>query len=76
MYAWQALFAPAGTPPAAVRRLAEAFAAALTAPDVAQKIAGSGAIVVAGGPDALAEFQRREIEKWRRVVREAAIELQ
>ncbi len=76
MYAWQALFAPAGTPPDAVRRLSEAFAAALRSPEVTERIVTSGAIVVAGGPDALAEFQRREIEKWRRVVREASIELQ
>ncbi|MGH8223722.1 MAG: Bug family tripartite tricarboxylate transporter substrate binding protein, partial [Woeseiaceae bacterium] len=76
MYSWLALFAPAGTPADAVRRLNEAFIAALKAPEVAAKIVAAGSVVVAGGPQALADFQQREMQKWRRVVQEAGIEPQ
>lgn len=76
MYAWQALFAPAGTPPAAVRRLEAAFIGALKSPEVASKITASGSDIVAHGPEALAAFQNRELDKWQKLVREAGIERQ
>lgn len=76
MYAWLAMFAPAGTPADVVRRLSEAFNAALKAPEVAEKIVASGSIVVAAGPQALADFQQRELQKWQRLVQEAGIERQ
>lgn len=76
MYAWLAMFAPAGTPAEVVRRLSEAFTAALKAPEVAEKIVASGSVVVAGGPQALADFQQRELQKWQRLVQDAGIERQ
>jgi tripartite-type tricarboxylate transporter receptor subunit TctC len=59
-----------------VRRLAEAFTAALKSPDVEAKIVASGSRVVAGGPEALARFQRDEITKWQKLVTDARIEKQ
>jgi tripartite-type tricarboxylate transporter receptor subunit TctC len=73
MYAWQALFAPAGTPAAIVDRINAAFVQALNAPDVAQRIVASGSEVVASSSAALAAFQEREVRKWTKVIADAGI---
>lgn len=75
-YAWQALFAPAGTPPEIVRRLNAAFTTALKAEDVAPKITASGSQIVASSPEALRAFQAQELRKWQDLVKSAGIELQ
>jgi tripartite-type tricarboxylate transporter receptor subunit TctC len=74
MYAWQALFAPAGTPPAIVEKVNAAFVQALKSPDVAQRIVGSGSEVVASTAAELGAFQKSEIAKWIKVVRDAGIQ--
>jgi tripartite-type tricarboxylate transporter receptor subunit TctC len=76
MYAWQALFAPAATPPAVVQRLNAAFVEALNTPEVRERIAASGSDVVASTPAELAAFQAREIRKWTDLVNAAGIERQ
>lgn len=76
MYAWQALFAPAGTPPDVVRRLNAAFNAALKSDEVSSKLITSGSQVVAGSPEALANFQAQELRKWQELAKSSAIELQ
>ncbi|MDQ3189070.1 MAG: tripartite tricarboxylate transporter substrate binding protein [Pseudomonadota bacterium] len=76
MYAWQALFAPAGTPPEVVQRLHAAFTAALKAEDVSSKLVASGSQVVASSPAGLAAFQAQELRKWQELVKSAGIELQ
>jgi len=70
---WYALLAPAKTPPALIKKLNEAVNAALTDPDVRDKIVKSGAVPVGGTPEALAAFMRSEYDKWGRVVREHGI---
>ena len=76
MYAWQALFAPAGTPAPAVQKLHATFVEALNAPEVRERIAASGSDVVASTPAELAAFQAREIRKWTDLVNAAGIERQ
>ncbi len=76
MYAWQAMFAPAGTPPEVVRRLNAAFTTALKTPEVAEKILASGSEIVASTPETLGGFQGRELKKWQQLVTDAGIEPQ
>ena len=72
-YSWSGLVAPAGTPPAVVKRLAAEVAAVLALPDIREKMKGLGAEVVGNSPAEFAAFMDKESAKWGRVVREANI---
>ena len=71
--AWQALYAPAGTPPEIVNRLAAEVDAALKAPTMVKRLAELGALPGQGSPEHLARFQRLEQDKWRKVIQAAKI---
>jgi tripartite-type tricarboxylate transporter receptor subunit TctC len=73
-FVWQALFAPAGTPPAVLQKIARDTALAL--PDVKDRLASMGMNVVPGTPEALGAFLRQDIATWRRVAKAAAIQPQ
>ena len=70
---WYALYAPAGTPPEVVARLATEVDAALKKPAVAKRLTDLGAVPVGGTPDKLAAFQRAEQEKWGKVIQVARV---
>lgn len=72
---WQASFAPAGTPPAVVDKLYKAMHAALQKPEVKERFASLGLTISGAGPQELGAFQKAEVEKWAKVVREANIKL-
>ncbi len=64
---WQALFAPRGTPKEVIAKLNSAGAAALADPDVRRRLADIGQAIFPADqrtPEALAAFQKAEIEKW------------
>ncbi|WP_353212628.1 tripartite tricarboxylate transporter substrate-binding protein [Rhodovarius sp.] len=65
--AWQSLVAPAGTPPAILRRVGEVVLAATAAR--AGQLRGMGFIPGTIGPDAFPAFLRAEVEKWAEAVR-------
>ncbi|MCR0981177.1 Bug family tripartite tricarboxylate transporter substrate binding protein [Roseomonas populi] len=65
---WNALLAPAGTPPEAVRALNEAAVAALRAPGMTEQLAEMSAEVVGSSPDELNRFMRAELARWAPVV--------
>jgi len=69
-YNWIGVFAPAGTPQAAIARLHDEFVAALREPDVRQKLGAVGFEVVGSTPKELDEFVRREFAHWDKFVRE------
>lgn len=66
---WNSLLAPAGTPPAAVARIAEESAAALRTPELRARLAEQGSEPVGSTPDQFAAFIRTEIPKWTEMVR-------
>lgn len=66
---WYGLVAPAGTPPEAVARLNAAINKALQSPEIAQQLAGEGAVPMPGTPQAFGELIARELPRWREVVR-------
>jgi tripartite-type tricarboxylate transporter receptor subunit TctC len=74
-YTWNALFAPAGTPPAVIERLNAAAVAALADPAVTTKLQGFGATVVASTPAALGEHVKAELAKWEPVVKASGAQI-
>ncbi|ALN71112.1 tripartite tricarboxylate transporter substrate binding protein [Aureimonas sp. AU20] len=65
---WNALFAPAGTPPDVVAKLNEAANAALKDAAVSKRLAEVGASTVGGTPEALAEHVKSEVARWKPVI--------
>jgi len=61
---WFGLVAPAGTPKAAVDKLAKAVAAATKAPEIAEAWAPQGIIPLHGGPEFFARHIASELKRW------------
>ncbi|WP_284756820.1 tripartite tricarboxylate transporter substrate binding protein [Agrobacterium sp. fls2-241-TYG-188a] len=74
-YTWNALFAPAGTPAAAVDVLNAAAKKALADPDVAARMADFSAKIVGSTPDELKAHVSKEIAKWEPVVKNANVQM-
>jgi tripartite-type tricarboxylate transporter receptor subunit TctC len=67
--AWYALFAPAGTPKAAVDRLSTAAIDAVKAPDVTKRLTVLGLEPTGYGPARLAAILKADYDKWGPVIR-------
>jgi tripartite-type tricarboxylate transporter receptor subunit TctC len=75
-YEWNAVFAPAATPPEIVRRIEAELKSALQQPAVQQRFAELGTLPAAGGgAKELADFVRSETAKWAGVIQAAHIKL-
>ncbi len=74
-YTWNALFAPAGTPPEAVAALNAAAKTTMADPAVAARMAEFSATIVASTPEELAEHVKAEMAKWEPVVRDANVSM-
>jgi tripartite-type tricarboxylate transporter receptor subunit TctC len=61
---WTGILAPAGTPPAIVKRLQDGVAKALAEPEMREFLAKQGADPVGSTPEAFAAFIRTETVKW------------
>ena len=69
---WQGVFVPAGTPRPIVDKLHAALVAAFESPDIKQRLAVGGAIVVTSRtPEEFAAFVGSEIVRWGKVARES-----
>ena len=73
---WFALFAPAGTPKPIVDNLQVQVKKNLQTPDVARRLAEIGLDVVASTPEELAAYQRNEITKWAKVVKDSGAKVE
>ena len=73
---WYGVMAPAGTPREIVERLHDAIVSALKAPDVAQRLAAEGAIVIGGTPAEFAAHLKAELARVGKVVRAAGIRIE
>ncbi len=67
--AWFGLFAPAGTPAAAVERISAAMLMALGEPDVGVRLVNAGFTADPMPPAAFAAFQKTEVERWAGMVK-------
>ncbi|MEI7872486.1 MAG: tripartite tricarboxylate transporter substrate binding protein [Alphaproteobacteria bacterium] len=73
---WNALLAPAGTPPAAIDRLNAEMVKILRQDDIRAKFADLGAQTIGSTPAELAAFLRAEQAKWVEVVQAAGIRIE
>jgi tripartite-type tricarboxylate transporter receptor subunit TctC len=68
---WQGVFAPAGVPPAIVKRLNNEIVKILNMPDVKEKLAALGAEVVADSSEDFTAMVKAEVVKWSDVVKKS-----
>jgi tripartite-type tricarboxylate transporter receptor subunit TctC len=71
--AWWGVIAPAGTPPAIIKRMYEELAKALKTPAVAEKLTAQGMDIIGGDPAELDKFLKAEIDRWAKVVKDNKI---
>jgi tripartite-type tricarboxylate transporter receptor subunit TctC len=70
---WQAIFAPAGTPKPVVQRLNSEISRIIKSPEIKARLDALAVEPDGGPPDTLANFQKAEIARWAKVVKEAGI---
>ncbi len=71
--AWFGLFAPAGTPPAAVAWVNREAKKAFTAPDVQARFLSQGAVLPHDAPEKFGAHVAAETERWGALIRRAGI---
>jgi tripartite-type tricarboxylate transporter receptor subunit TctC len=76
VYEWNAVFAPAGTPPAIVNQLYEHISKALALKDVRERIDALGGEIVASNPRDTEEFLAAQMAKWAKVVKQGNIKVE
>lgn len=69
--AWYGVFAPAGTPPEIIEQLNGDIVSVINAPDVKALLLKQGAEAYATSSGEFAGVVQRDVEKWRKVVRES-----
>ncbi|MDB5553770.1 MAG: transporter substrate-binding protein [Rhizobium sp.] len=74
-YSWNALFAPAGTPPEVISTLQQAAAKALQDPEVIERMGQFSATIVGSTPEQLSEHVKAELAKWAPIVKSSGIQL-
>ena len=73
---WYGVITSVKVPAAIVRKLNAAINEALKSPDVAKRFAADGSTPTGSTPEQFAAHIRSEIAKWRKLVKEAKLELQ
>jgi tripartite-type tricarboxylate transporter receptor subunit TctC len=73
---WNGLFAPAGTPPEIVDRLAAAATKAAQSPELQSKIKSNGGDPVVMGPKAFQDYFQTDIRRWSDAISAAGIKPQ
>jgi len=71
--AWYGVFAPTGTPAAAVARINQEINEALKLPEVREKFTGAGLEVLGGTPQVLADFMKADNQRYGSIARELKI---
>jgi len=74
MQSWQGVFAPAGTPQPIVDRVAREVAAIVGTPEVQARLRNMGVEPDGRLSAPFIEFQRAEVAKWGKVIRDAGIQ--
>ena len=65
--AWNAMFAPPGTPAAVIDKLNAGIRKVMSQPEVKQKVESMGQQLAVGSPEDLAKFMQQDIAKWKGV---------
>jgi tripartite-type tricarboxylate transporter receptor subunit TctC len=72
-FSWQGIFAPAGTPPEIVQKIAKAVATILQDKALRETIAKQGNLPVGNSPEDFAKFVNEERAKWKKAVTAAGL---
>jgi tripartite-type tricarboxylate transporter receptor subunit TctC len=75
-YSWNALFAPAGTPPEIIKTLNSALREILADADVRKRLLDLGIEAKVSTPEELSDRLKSDIDKWGKVIEKAGIEKQ
>ena len=70
---WTSLFAPAGTPPAVVRRLQGEIAKIVRIPEIHERMTAMGIDPIGGTPEELAVQLKSDLDRWTRVAKSAGV---
>ena len=70
---WYGISGPPGLPAAIVDRLNQDINRLLKLPEIRERLAAEGTLPAGGTPAQFGELVRSEMEKWRRIIRQAAI---
>lgn len=70
---WNGLFAPAGTPPDIIAKLAKATIAILKSDEIAEKFATISATPVGSTPEQFKRYVHEEVMKWGQVAKQAGV---
>jgi len=70
---WYGLLAPAGTPKAIVAKINAELNRALAVPEFGRRLVLQGVEVATSTPEGMHEMIRTELERWRKVIRDAGI---
>lgn len=70
---WNALFAPAKTPQAIVKKMNDMIVKTLREPDVARRLSAQGADPAPGTAEELARYMRADDARWKKVIRAAGL---
>jgi len=73
---WQGIVAPAGTPPAIVRKLNTELIRAAQSPDVVEKVAAQAVEMTTITPEDFAKLLASDIERLGKLIRDAGIKAQ
>jgi tripartite-type tricarboxylate transporter receptor subunit TctC len=73
---WLAMFAPAKTPKEIIAALNHAVVAVMAAPDIQERYTKQGMTALSSTPEKLTEYNRNELVKWGRVVKDANIKME
>jgi len=68
---WYGMLAPAGTPPAVISRLNQAFTKITASPEARERFASVGTDPMTSTPEQFAEFLKKETARWGKVVRDS-----
>lgn len=72
---WNGLFAPAGTPPDIIAKLAKATIAILKSDEIAEKFATISATPVGSTPEQFKRYVHEEVMKWGQVAKQAGVRI-
>jgi tripartite-type tricarboxylate transporter receptor subunit TctC len=73
---WSGVGAPAGTPKEIIAKLNSELNQILKLPDIQERSAAGGAVIIGGTPEQFGDYLKSEIAKFARVVKEAKISAQ
>lgn len=73
--AWFAIYAPAGTPPPAIDKLASALETVVKSADFKQRAEQAGTYATYMGPQELAQYTQSQLTYWSKVIKQANIKV-